>query len=193
MDKLCVVVAAGDVSAEIKADSKSWKVWKSKTHPQEPEGSGKFHFDYSNNHEERVVVLKGQAALTPDDGSPEVTIKKGDYVIFKQGFKCNWHVTKEMEKSYCYFDENGEVCEPIACDICGGNCWKESYFLPKTEEDICVPCFKAKGGRKGKFFHGKSPEYQQKGEPADENTDLNGKRAKEQQDDPAESHKRVKN
>lgn len=51
-------------------------------------GSGKFHFDYADNHQERVLVIEGEAELTPDDGAAKIIISAGDYVVFHQGFAC---------------------------------------------------------------------------------------------------------
>ena len=48
---------------------------------QNPPKSGKFHFDYNGDYEtERVLIMSGEATLTPDDGSEEIVIGKGDQV-----------------------------------------------------------------------------------------------------------------
>ena len=103
-----------------------WEVWASETHPCEPEGSGRFHFDYADNHQERVLIIEGEAELSPTDGKTAFTIHKGDYVVFHQGFACEWHVTTPMRKHYCYFDEEGNVTQPnnVACDKCGADCFE---------------------------------------------------------------------
>ena len=136
MDKMCDHSPATDEQKELAG---TWEVWDSTTHPQEPEGSAKFHFDYSNNFQERVWVTEGTALLTPDDGSDPVTITAGEFVVFHQGFKCWWHVTTPMKKHYCYYDKEGAatalsvnradwlsgnatVSNSIACDLCGANC-----------------------------------------------------------------------
>jgi uncharacterized cupin superfamily protein len=54
----------------------------------------------ATNFQERVVVLSGKAELTPDDGSPMVTIEAGDYVVFHQGFACTWQMIEPMAKKY---------------------------------------------------------------------------------------------
>ena len=46
-----------NVTEEQKEQAREWAVWDSITHPQEPEGSGKFPFDYSANHQERYRRL----------------------------------------------------------------------------------------------------------------------------------------
>eukprot|EP01135_Chromosphaera_perkinsii_P009403 Nk52_evm79s1737 gene=Nk52_evmTU79s1737 len=150
----------------------SWKVWDSETHPQDPPGSGKFHFDYSDNHEERVYIIEGKAELTPDEpGAPVVTIEKGNKVVFHRGFACTWHVLEPMKKHYCYYDEEGNVTQPanISCDKCGCDAWEESYFFEDKsgkgeDEDLCPTCYKkATKKYKAKF---KPAEYQKHGEPA---------------------------
>jgi len=147
MDKLVTHVAAEDVTDEFKELAMTWPLWDSGTHPQTPPKSGKFHFDYNGDYaSERVLIMSGRATLTPDDGSPPIEIAKGDQVFFHKGFACNWRVTERMTKHYAYFDEEGKEMEPVAasisCDVCGAECWEESY-LTKDEEDICPECYKA--------------------------------------------------
>ena len=60
-------------------------------------------FDYNGDYDtERVLITKGSATLTPDDGSEVVKIGAGDSVYFHKGFACMWHVTKPMAKHYAY-------------------------------------------------------------------------------------------
>ena len=60
-------------------------------------------FDYNGDYDtERVLITKGSATLTPDDGSDVVKIGAGDSVYFHKGFACMWHVTKPMAKHYAY-------------------------------------------------------------------------------------------
>ena len=49
-----------------------------------------------------MLITKGSATLTPDDGSDVVKIGAGDSVYFHKGFACMWHVTKPMAKHYAY-------------------------------------------------------------------------------------------
>lgn len=49
---------AAEVEDALKATTEAWEVWESATHPQEPEGSGRFDFDYSDNFQERVLILE---------------------------------------------------------------------------------------------------------------------------------------
>eukprot|EP01044_Picomonas_judraskeda_P005454 COSAG03_NODE_515_length_7268_cov_2.448598_7_plen_145_part_00 len=92
------------------------------------------------------MVLSGKAVLTPDDGSPAVTVKAGDYVVFHQGFSCTWQMVETMEKLYCYFDEDGQetVSNSVACDLCSQDCSEESYLMDE-EVDLCPACFASKG------------------------------------------------
>ena len=70
MSKLISVTRSRAVDAATKESCSHWDVWDSSTHPQTPKGSGKFHFDYADNHEERVLIISGKAKLTPDhDGN----------------------------------------------------------------------------------------------------------------------------
>ena len=78
-------------------------------------------------------------------------------VSFPQGFSCTWEVHQPMSKHYAYFDADGSKTQSnaIACDSCAADCWTESYFLPDTEEDLCLGCYK-----KAKHTHG---EFQREG------------------------------
>jgi hypothetical protein len=93
-----------------------------------------------------VVVLTGEAQLTPDDGSPMLTIKAGDFVVFHQGFACEWQIIDTMTKAYCYFDADGHetMSNSIACDLCSEDCSEVSYLMDE-EVDLCPACFASKG------------------------------------------------
>jgi len=146
MDKLITYVAAVDVKESFKETARSWPLWDSRLHPQNPPKSGKFKFEYNGDYEtERVLVVSGKATLTPEDGSAPLTIGAGDQVFFHKGLKCSWQVTEPMTKHYAYFNEEGKEVEQkpsISCDVCGAECYEESY-LTKDEEDICPDCYKA--------------------------------------------------
>eukprot|EP00656_Telonema_subtile_P026435 TRINITY_DN2840_c0_g1_i1.p1 TRINITY_DN2840_c0_g1~~TRINITY_DN2840_c0_g1_i1.p1 ORF type:complete len:187 (-),score=43.66 TRINITY_DN2840_c0_g1_i1:317-877(-) len=146
MSEHCVVTSAADVSDDFKAVAGEWAVWDSETHDyDEPVADRKFHFDYSNNHEERVLIIGGKATLTPDDGSSVVTLTAGDQVSFLRGFKCTWCILEPMTKHYAFFDESGNQVQSnsIACDECAADCWEESWYVEDPEQDICPSCFDA--------------------------------------------------
>jgi|AntRauTorckE5430_2_1112549.scaffolds.fasta_scaffold18804_1 uncharacterized cupin superfamily protein len=114
MDALITIIPACDVTALYKEEAQQWSKWDSKNRK-------KFPYNYAT--EERVLVIKGSATLTPDDGSPAVTINAGDAVTFRIGFKCKWLITKRMTKHYAVFaslqDDAQEVEEGgITCDVC---------------------------------------------------------------------------
>ena len=143
---MITVTPAADVSDTQREEALAWSsVWDSKTHPHEPADSGKFHFDYADHFQEQVYILEGTAVLTPDDDAKHpITITAGDFVIFHQGFSCDWHVKVPMRKRFCYFDEDGTEISgnvKIACDECSEDCWENSYFI--DDMDICLACFEA--------------------------------------------------
>ena len=144
---LCTVTDATDVPAEFTVLAKTWPLWDSKTHPQKPKNSGKFRFDYNGSyHSERVLIVSGAATLKPTDGSAAIQIKAGDQVTFWHGFSCDWTVTARMTKHYSYYGEDGrpegEDLPGIACDVCGADCYAESYLYGE-ETDLCPACYSA--------------------------------------------------
>jgi len=173
VNKLITHVAADDVEDSYKKTASAWPVWDSRTHPQKPAKSGKFLFEYNGDYEtERVLIISGEATLSPTDGSDPITITKGDQVSFHKGFACNWHVTEPMTKHYAYYGADGEEVESspsISCDTCGAECYLESY-LTEEEEDICPDCYKADK----KMYAG--AEHQKFGEPLPTKASLLGKR-----------------
>jgi len=133
MNELITVVPSNEVTADYKKEALTWPKWDSKTRK---------NFPYSYNSEERVLILEGSADLTPTDGSPVITIQKGEQVTFHTGFKCKWKITKRMKKHYTVIEnEDAAVPPAIACDVCDVDCVAESYFMIETEEDICPKCF----------------------------------------------------
>jgi len=109
------------------------------------EVENKFHFDYDGDYgSERVLITTGNATLTPDDGSPAVEVAVGDAVHLSFGFGATWTVHTPMETAYGYFDKDGKEIKQLelTCDVCGADCYEESY-LYNDEEDICPTCFKA--------------------------------------------------
>jgi len=161
MNKLITHTKAEDVSSEYKSMSQEWPLWDSTTHPCEPADSGKFDFDYNGDYAtERVLILTGRATVTPKDEScGPITLSAGDSVFFHKGFRCSWHVLEPMTKRYNYFNEAGTIAVPaqISCDVCGVECFTQSW-LTTEEEDVCPACYK----KDLKKYAG--AEYQEKGE-----------------------------
>ena len=112
------------------------------------------------------ALTSGRATLTPDAGGPAIVIGAGDAVHFHRGFACTWHVTEPMRKHYAYFGDDGEELPEappaIACDLCGADCFAESYLHTGedgAEIDLCPECY-----RKGKKKYA-GAEHQREGEP----------------------------
>jgi uncharacterized cupin superfamily protein len=59
--------------------------------------AGKFTWDYA--WDEFVMVLEGEAFVTPEDGSP-LTLRAGDFGYFPLGSKVEWHVPKYVRKTF---------------------------------------------------------------------------------------------
>ena len=79
------ITAARDVTPEYRTAATEWAIWDSLTHTFEEKGDnpgeGKFFFDYADNFEERVLILKGRATLHPTGANPEdeaLSIGPGD-------------------------------------------------------------------------------------------------------------------
>lgn len=162
-----------------------WGIWDSKSHPMSP-GSQKFPFNYADNYQERVVIIEGEATLTPSDGASTLTLRAGDFVCFHQGFACEWEILKPMRKHYCYFDEAGNEVQPnnVSCDRCGADCWSESYFC-NDELDLCPKCFTKKE-------YTNNYEYQREGKAYVDNGEGSRKKAKIHNEKEEEDEKKEK-
>ncbi|MGA2298207.1 MAG: cupin domain-containing protein [FCB group bacterium] len=55
-------------------------------------------FDWFYDSQEMCLILEGEAIIKSD--FEEVTIKKGDYVLFPVGLKCTWNITSPIKKYY---------------------------------------------------------------------------------------------
>ena len=73
---------------EEKAEAKTWPIWE-----KEP---SEFPWEYSEK--ETCLILEGEATVVSDLG--EASFKEGDYVIFPEGLKCTWKITKAIKKHY---------------------------------------------------------------------------------------------
>jgi len=144
MSELITVTRATKVSDDLKKDAAGWKRWFSEDHPQEPPTSGKFHYEYTEHYEERILVESGRATVRPDDGSPAISFGPGDFVTFTRGLSCIWEVQKPIIKRYCFFDEDGKKVDGggVICDFCEGDCSSRSMVISPGEIDVCPKCFK---------------------------------------------------
>ncbi|MBI65332.1 MAG: cupin [Candidatus Marinimicrobia bacterium] len=72
------------------SDFKSWPIWECQP--------STFNWEYSE--EEHCYIIEGD--VTVIENGNIVHIKKGDYVIFPKGLKCNWEVHKAIKKYYIF-------------------------------------------------------------------------------------------
>jgi len=163
MNKLITVTPADDVTDEYKKEAKTWTKWDSKSRKK---------FPYNYQQEERVLILEGEAILTPTPiagtgTGTEIKIKAGEAVTFHVGFKCKWQITKRMKKHYTVIvsGEEGDAevaaAAAITCDICSTDCVAESYFVKQEEMDICPDCYQQDGLNNKKY---QGAEHQKEGE-----------------------------
>lgn len=66
----------------------SWPIW-------EKEIS---HFDWLYEGDEECLIIEGEVIVETEKGS--FSIKKGDFVTFKNGLKCVWNIKKPIRKYY---------------------------------------------------------------------------------------------
>ncbi|MFT6394333.1 MAG: putative cupin superfamily protein [Methylophilaceae bacterium] len=59
---------------------------------------------------ETALIEAGECVMTPEDGSPAVTFKAGDLVVFPNGFKGTWEVKKPLKKRFKHIDGNFTKC-----------------------------------------------------------------------------------
>ncbi|MCX4189010.1 cupin domain-containing protein [Methylophaga sp. OBS3] len=64
---------------------------------------------------EYAYILEGECVMTPEDGSPAVSFKAGDLVIFPNGFKGTWEVTKNFKKHFKHAD--GKFIKCFLCRV----------------------------------------------------------------------------
>jgi hypothetical protein len=135
-------VPADKVPAAFKELAKDWPTWDSND-ADPPLVDGKVHFNYDGDYgSERVLVINGKATITPDDGSPAIDVGEGDAVYLFKGFSCTWTILEPLVQHYGYFGADGKEIKQteLTCDICGDDCFEESYLF-NDEVDICPRCF----------------------------------------------------
>ena len=71
-------------------DYKSWSIWTC-----EPSS-----FNWEYEQEEHCFIIEGNVVV--EGLTNKVNILAGDYVIFPQGLKCSWNVSKTIKKYYTY-------------------------------------------------------------------------------------------
>jgi hypothetical protein len=75
-------------------------------------------FEWAFVTTENAYILEGECVMTPADGSPAVTFKAGDLVVFPNGFKGTWEVKKPLKKHFMHSDGNF-----MKCTICRLKIW----------------------------------------------------------------------
>lgn len=67
---------------------KNWPIW-------EKEVS---RFDWEYDGDEECLLLEGEVDVETQEGT--ITIKSGDFVVFRKGLRCVWDVKKSIRKHY---------------------------------------------------------------------------------------------
>ncbi|MBU0615723.1 MAG: cupin domain-containing protein [Nanoarchaeota archaeon] len=60
-------------------------------------GVSEFQWEYEIK--ETCLIISGEVTVTSDSGEA-VSFKAGDYVVFPEGLKCTWKITKPVKKYY---------------------------------------------------------------------------------------------
>ena len=71
-----------------KIDREKWGIW-------EKEAS---EFPWEYDEKETCLIIDGEVTVTHDGGS--VSFGKGDLVVFPEGLKCTWKITRPVRKYY---------------------------------------------------------------------------------------------
>jgi len=66
----------------------NWPIWEKEI--------SRFPWQYDSDEE--CLILEGEVIVETDQG--KVTIKPGDFVVFKKGLKCVWDIRKPIRKHY---------------------------------------------------------------------------------------------
>ena len=89
MDMIHVEKPTEDKLKKLKV--RTWPIW-------EKEIS---QFPWYYDERETCYILEGNITVTPEKGLP-VSFGEGDFVIFDQGLKCKWNITKAVRKHYMF-------------------------------------------------------------------------------------------
>ncbi len=66
----------------------SWPIWEKEVST----------FEWFYDTQEQCYFLEGEVEVSTPEGI--VHIKQGDFVTFKKGLSCTWHVLKDVRKHY---------------------------------------------------------------------------------------------
>jgi len=69
-----------------------WSIWEKKV----------LRFDHYASVQEQCYFLEGDVVIETEDGN--ISIGKGNYVIFSKGLSCVWGVKKPVKKHYLFGD-----------------------------------------------------------------------------------------
>ena len=80
------------LSAKEKIDEgiSSWPIWSCNVS----------EFDWEYEEQEACYLLEGQVEIHSE--LETVALSAGDFVVFPQGFKCRWKVTRPVRKHYSF-------------------------------------------------------------------------------------------
>ena len=59
---------------------------------------GEYHATYSAY--EFVHMIRGKIVITPDNGTPSVTVKAGDSFVVESNFKGTWRIEEDVVKHF---------------------------------------------------------------------------------------------
>ena len=69
---------------------KNWPTW-------EKEAS---EFPWKYQEQETCYIIEGHAEVVSENGDDRVVFEGGDLVVFPQGLKCIWKISKPIKKYY---------------------------------------------------------------------------------------------
>lgn len=76
---------------EEKAEAETWPIWEKEI--------SEFPWEYET--QETCLIIDGDITITNEEGE-EFHIQPGDYVVFPQGMKCTWIISKDVRKHYSF-------------------------------------------------------------------------------------------
>ncbi|MFH1285863.1 MAG: cupin domain-containing protein [Candidatus Micrarchaeota archaeon] len=85
-----VKVTKPDAKEIEKLGAKSWPIW-------EKEES---EFEWEYGEKETCLILEGRAQVKNEEGKIVAEFGAGDLVVFPEGLKCVWKITKKIRKHY---------------------------------------------------------------------------------------------